>query len=271
MSPLEDPSEIEWVSWSELGPAWIDLWGGAEQPEHVEITGQNGSGKTYFLIAALQGRAKRFDDREILIANKPADDTLARLGWPVTDRWEDVRAYRQVIFWPQTAATGEAREAYQEEKIYDLLTRLWVPDSNVVVAMDEVGYLEKLSHRLRKMIAMYWREARSQGIPICALKQRPLHVLRDQHSETRWKVVFPPADRGDLRRFAELLGRPKEWEPVLEELDEHEFVIHYSGARSEIAVKSYVTWIDVDLKPVPAQADQKRETVSPHYRKGAHK
>lgn len=265
--PPEDPSQIEWVPWSELGPEWVELWGGAKQPEHVEITGQNGSGKTYFLATALQQRARKFDHREILVATKPADDTLSYLGWPVTDRFEDVKAYRQVVFWPQTDKQGEERRAHHEAKIYDLLGRLWTPNSNCVVAFDEMGYLESLSKRLKRELEMYWREARSQGITMIALKQRPVWISRSAHSETRWKVVFPPADRGDMRRFAELLGPPKEWEPILDELDEHQFVIHHSARREDITTQSFVTWIDEQLRPVAKQANQKRESTLPQYRK----
>lgn len=265
--PAEDPSRIERVPWSELGPEWIELWGGAPQPEHIEIAGQNGSGKTYFFNTALQQRARVFDDREILVATKPADETLDALGWPITDRWEDVRAYRQVLFWPQTDKIGAERKRHHEERIYDLLARLWVPHSDCVLGFDEIGYLEKLSARLREMVEMYWREARSNGITMGALKQRPVKVLREQHSETRWKAVFPPADRGDMRRFAELLGSPKEWEPVLDDLGPREFVLHYSGEREDLDTKSFITWIDTPLRPIPAQANQKRQSPLPTHRK----
>lgn len=265
--PVEDPSEIEWMPWSELGPEWIQLWGGARQPEHIEITGQNGTGKTHFLLTALQQRAKAFDDREILLVTKKADDIFEKIGWPVTDSFSDVRAYRQVVFWPQTDLLGDERDAHIEKRVHDLLSRLWTPNSNCVVAFDEIGYVEGLSKRVRKLIGMYWREARANGITIAAMKQRPISVLRDQHSETRWKAVFPPADRGDLRRFAELLGHPADWAPILDSLDEHELVLHYSGKRKEIEVPSYVTWIDVPLKPLPAQARQERQPAQPQYRK----
>lgn len=267
-SSRRGPGEIEWVPWSELGPAWIEEWATAPDPEHVEVTGQTGSGKTYWLIAALQARAARFGDREILVVSKAADNVFSRLGWPVTDRWEDVRAYRQVIFWPQTAEVGRARKAYHDAKIRDLLERLWVPDSNVVVAFDEIGYLERLSAELRDLVDMYWREARSLGITITAMKQRPVWVNRSQHSETRWKVVFPPADRADMRRFAELLGPPREWEQVLDALEAREFVLRYAGRRDGMEVDSYVSWIDEDLRPLPAQADQSRRAPAPQYRKG---
>lgn len=263
MSPAEDPLEIDVVPWSELGPEWISLWGGAPQPEHVEITGQTGSGKTYFLAAILQERAARFDDREILVATKPADETLSHLGWPVASSFKDVRRYRQVVFWPRTRETGEKRERHQEKAIGELLERLWVPGSNCVVAFDEIGYVERLSRSMKKQIAMYWREARSQGITLVAMKQRPVWILRDAHSETRWKIVFPPADRGDMPRFAQLLGKPKEWEPVLDSLSEHQFVLHHSARRDDIDVQSFVSFIDEPVRPIPSQVRQRQEMESP--------
>lgn len=257
------------MPWSQLGPEWVEVWADAPQPEHVEITGQTGSGKTYVLIALLQQRAVRHrDDREILVATKPADDTLRLLGWPIVDDFDGVRAYRQVIFWPRTDLTGTARKRFHAERIADLLNRLWVPNSNVVVAFDEIGYLESLGPELKALIDMYWREARSLGIWMIAMKQRPVHVNRSQHSESRWKFVFPPADRGDMRRFAELLGPPKEWEPVLDELTGRQFVLKYSGRREDLVDGvAYVSWIDERLAPIPAQADQKKRAPMPQYRK----
>jgi hypothetical protein len=242
----------EAVPWSELGPSFMAVWGRPE-PEHMEITGQTGSGKSYLLATLLQERALYRGTAEILVVTKQGDRTLERLGWPVAGEWAEVRRWRQAVFWPRTTATGGARQRYHEKQIYDLLTRLWQPDANVLVAFDEIGYVEGLSARLRAEIRMWWREARSNGITIVAMKQRPIGVVRDQHSETRWKCVFPPADRGDLDRFAELLGAPRDWAPVLDSLDQqqHQFVIRNSATR-----EAYVSWVDYELEPVPAQAAQ---------------
>lgn len=250
---FEWPTEIPW---SELGPEFTQSWGrpdGKAEPEMVEITGQTGSGKTYLLTDLLQGRARLRGSTEIMVATKAQDATFALLGWPIVDDWKGVQKYEQCIFWPRTSSIGEDAEKYHEAKIYDLLSRLWGPDANVVVAFDEIGYVEGLSARLRKLVRQYWREGRSHGITVIAMKQRPIGVVREQHSETRWKFVFPPADQGDMRRFAELLGQPKEWAPVLDSLDQerHQFVV-----RNSVTKQSYISWIDYKLAPVTAQAHQ---------------
>ena|SRR6266568_629207 len=256
--------QFEWpeaVPWSELGPDFIDAWGhhkGKLMPEHIEITGQNGSGKSYFECTILQQRAARWGSSEIIVATKADDDSLPLLGWPITDDWKDVSKQLQAIFWPRTDKKGEAREKHHEAKIYDLLARLWTPDANTVVSFDEIGYVEELSARLKKMIRMYWREARANGITIIAMKQRPIGVVREQHSESKWKAVFPPADRGDMDRFAELLGTHRDWTPVLEDLnqDAHQFVLKHT-----LTGTAYITLVDTELRPVEAQAEPPDRTA----------
>lgn len=262
MASRGDPTftEPQRVPWSELGPAFIEEWGHDGRKmrgEHIEIMGQTGSGKSYFLATILQERAARWNTAEIVIVTKQSDDSIPLLGWPVVEKYTEINKHRQVIFWPKTSLQGEAREHFHEEQIYNLLSSLWTPDANVVLAFDEVGYVEGLSRRLQKEIVMYWREGRSHNISVIAMKQRPVQVTRDQHSETRWKVVFPPADQGDMKRFAEMLGRVGDWQPVLESVDQqaHEFVI-----RNSVTKDAYISWIDTDLKPVQSQVDQKSRT-----------
>lgn len=254
------PESPPQVPWSELGADFIGAWGrpdGRSDPEHVEITGQTGSGKSYLEVTLLQERALFRGSSEILIVTKQQDKTIHLLGWPVVDDWKGVQKYRQCIFWPRTSSLGEEQERHHEEKIYDLLSRLWQPDANVVIGFDEIGYVEGLPGpagrrgRMKKLIRQYWREARSQGITLLAMKQRPIGVVRDQHSESRWKFVFPPADAGDMDRFAELLGTPKQWAPVLESLDQemHQFVL-----RNTVTKEAYISWIDYPIGPIAAQS-----------------
>jgi nucleoside-triphosphatase THEP1 len=256
-SKTEDFPEPERIPWSVLGPEFIEEWGhdkGKMTGEHVEIAGQTGSGKSYLLATILQQRARRWNTAEIVVVTKQSDDSIPLLGWPVVNKYEDINRYRQCIFWPQTNLQGEAREKFHEEQIYNLLSSLWTPDANVVIAFDEVGYVESLSRRLQKEIVMYWREGRSHKISVIAMKQRPVGVTRDQHSETRWKFIFPPADQGDMKRFAEMLGRVGDWQPVLESVDQkkHEFVV-----RNSVTKDAYISWIDTPLTPVQSQQDQR--------------
>lgn len=245
------PAQVERLPWSILGPDFVQAWGRADpadpQPEHMEITGMNGSGKTFFLAKILQERMIVRDTPSIIICTKPADKTILKLGWPIVADWEGVRKNRQCIYWPRTRKLGLERRAYHEARISDLLDRLWVPDSNRLVAFDEIAYAESLSPNLRATIEMYWREARSQGITIVGMKQRIQGANRHMSSETWWTVGFVPKDQADAERVAELFGPKRVWLPVFEQMDpdNHEFLIRHTKSRA-----AYISWVDEPLKAI---------------------
>jgi nucleoside-triphosphatase THEP1 len=246
------------VPWSALEPDFTAAWGlsdpGDPQPEHFEIVGQNGSGKTYLLCSALQARMVRRQTPAVIVCTKKADRLFERLGWPVIDRPEELNKHPNAIYWPRTNAMGNQRKAFYDRKVGELLESLWVEDSNRIVAFDEIGYVEGLSGDTRATVQQYWREGRSLGITVVAMKQRPQGAQRDMHSETYWCAAFKPKDRGDLERWAELFGHRRDWMPVFDSLDrpahgdrgeQREFVIRHS--RSD---EAYISWIDTPLRPI---------------------
>lgn len=251
------------VPWSELGEEFTETWGrddkGKPRAEHIEAEGQNGSGKSYLIATIMQQRAARFDTGMIGLVTKQTDDSMPLLGWPQVTSLNEVKKYRQMLFWPQTSLKGEDKEKYHEKVIFELLDGLWPEpgkQANMVLYFDEVRYVEALSRRLKKLVRMYWREGRSHGISIIAGAQRPLEMVRDMHSEAKWRAVFQPSDEADYERFAQLLGPPKLWEPVLRGLnnDEHQFVLRNSSTKD-----AYITWVDQQLRPLPSQSAEAQE------------
>lgn len=241
-----------------VGPEFITSWGypdGKFWPEHVEILGPTGSGKTYFDATILSERIRARGSRCVFVATKPADETILSMGWPIGETWQEVEKNPQLIYWPRTRKIGDEREQYLHDKLADLLTRLWRPGSNTIIAFDEIATVEDLGKGpngkgtdLRKLIRMYWREARSMGITIIGMKQRPQGTARDMHSETTWVAAFSPKDEDDAKRYAEVLGGRRRWLGVLMhgiDRDKHEFVL--SNSRTRMAV---ITWIDVPLRPL---------------------
>ncbi|MFL6116745.1 MAG: hypothetical protein ACJ786_36125 [Catenulispora sp.] len=216
-------------------------------PEHLEILGPTGSGKSYLLVDILRERVRRRKTSAIYIATKQADDTIKRLGWPITESWRDVLKHDQVVYWPRTKELGAKRKAYQAAKIQDLLDRLWQPEANTVVTFDEAAYVEGLSSDLRATMQMYLREGRSHGLTEVLGKQRVQGIQRDMHSETDWKISFRMNDFEDNERAAQLFGNKRAYVPVLESLDRerHEFLIQHKLTGAE-----YVSWVDAPLAPV---------------------
>lgn len=239
----------ERVPWSQLGPDFIMTWGRADpanpQPEHLEIVGPSGSGKTHLMLTMLQDRYRMRKSGAVLVVTKADDDIFRQLGWPVAHTTDEIRD-TNVVFWPRTRKTGTERRAFHETRVRSLLDKLWQPRANTIVAFDEVGYVESLSGDLRATVQMYWREARSMGITLIGMKQRPQGALRDMHSETYWTAAFAPKDRSDAERFAELFGHRRDWLPVFDDLDphKHEFILRHSRSR-----EAYISWVDVPLRP----------------------
>ena len=248
--------------WSKLGPEFAMEWGRADpsdpQPEDMEIIGMKGSGKTYFMMKVLQERMLVRNSRIIIVVTKQSDKVFMKLGWPIVKEYKDLRKHRQVIYWPVTKAIGDDRKAFHESRIYELLAREWRENAFLVLAFDEIAYIEALSPRIKGLIAMYWREARSMEITLVAMKQRPQGVQRDMHSETQWTIAFVPKDQNDAERFAELFGNKKLWMPVFDQMDpdRHEFLIKHARSRDV-----YISWIDEPLVPIEPPDEQRRTSL----------
>lgn len=253
---------VEKVPWSRLGPEFASVWGRADpanpEPEHVEIIGMSGSGKTYLLMKLLQDRMRVRNSHMTLVVTKRSDRVFAKLGWPIVRELRDVKKYRQCIYWPQTNLIGAQRRAFHEARIREFLTVFWTPESNRVVAFDEIAYIESLSPEVRELVQMWLREGRSNGLTVVLMKQRPQGVQRDMHSETQWTFAFVPKDHADAERFAELFGSKRDWLPVFDSMnpDMHEFLVKHTRTRV-----AYISWIDEPLRPI-RPPDNQRGTIA---------
>lgn len=239
--------DIERVPWSLLGPEFIGAWGqprGKLMPEHLEILGPTGSGKSYALVDILRERARRRGSAIIFVATKAADSTVEDLGWPIVDTWREVTQHDQVVYWPQTDRLGLERMEYLDERIQDLFNHLWRKGANTVVVVDEFVFVQDLSPELKALLNMFLREGRSHGLTVVGGKQRVQGVQRDFHSETDWKLAFKMNDAEDNERLAQLFGSKRVYVPVIESLDRerHEFLIQHKLTNTQ-----YITWVDEPL------------------------
>ena len=250
------PVNVDRVPWSVLGPDFIRAWGyprGKRQPEHLEILGQTGSGKSFFEKTVLQQRVAARGSHVVVIATKPADATLTSMGWPVITRWPPDYGKNQVIFWAKGGLSKDSQEK-QREAILDVLGRLWQPDSNRIVVFDEISYLA-VDLGLKTELTTYFREARALGITIVSSTQRPQGVPRWMHSEASWTVCFAPKDEEDAERMAQVLGGKKTYMPILQTLNRarYEFLIVH-GLTGEFVI----SWID-RTRPVKASREDARK------------
>ena len=250
--PIEVPARaLVRVPYSVIRQDFIGTWGyagGKFEPEHLEILGPSGTGKTYFEATALRDRVAARNSAVVFIATKPLDETILMLGWPIVDTYKAIREdrNRQCIYWPQTNLVGEERDKYLESKFYDLLARLWAAKAKIIVAFDEIGEVERLSQRLKKLIHQLWTQARSVGITLVAMKQRPQGVQRDMHSESGWLAAFRPKDEDDGIRVAQVMGSRRIWLPILMSLNraKRELVLQHV-----VSGEAVITWVDIPFRP----------------------
>lgn len=218
--------EIFKLPWEEVEPKLLANWGsqdGKFQAEHVAIVGPTGSGKSYFMTYLLKQRATLRGSHVVVVATKPTDNTLLKMGWPVINKWPPNYNQSQVIFWPKAGSLKESLQN-QRTQILDMLDELWHKDSNIIVAFDEIAYIED-ELKLSTPIKRYWREARALGISVVATTQRPVNVGRTMWSESSWTFAFKPKDEDDAKRVGQELGSGKIFIPLLMKLQRNEFII----------------------------------------------
>jgi hypothetical protein len=143
--------------------------------------------------------------------------------WKIKRTWPPSYGENRVIYWPPAGRPGEGL-GQQRRAVFRALDELWKPQANVILAFDEIAYVEQ-DLNLRNVLTRYWREARALGITIVATTQRPRGVSRYMHSEPAWSVGFRPGDEDEARRVAEIMGNRREFTPALMALERREFII----------------------------------------------
>lgn len=238
----------ERVEWARLGPEFIARWGrpnGRDMPEHLEILGPNGSGKTYFQDVILMMRARMRQSSIVVLSTKKADDTLAGLRYPDGKPWVTIKKWPppygkdQVIYAARMTGFGQPERDRQRAEVLSLFNEIYVPQTNRILVLDEIGYLQqelKLGSHLNTM----YREGRSLGLTLVANTQRPVGTTRYMHSESPWKIAFRPEDEDDAKRVAEILGNRRKWLPVLMQLRAHRFEFLMLYAKTGQAYISHV-------------------------------
>ncbi len=256
-APVAEPATAgpERVPWSILGPDFIAKWGrprGKNMPEHLEILGQSGSGKSFFELCILLQRQRARNSHIVVLATKPADETVSETGWPVIQKWPPPEGSGTAhIYWPPAGGLTVEAQKQQAAALYKLLDQLWRPEANIIVVFDEIAdFCTDLNFPpetpMRTTITRYYREARALGITIVASTQRPQGVVRQVHSESSWTICFAPKDEEDAERMAQVLGGKKTYMPILQTLDreKYEFLIVHG-----LTGKMFISWIDHPLPP----------------------
>lgn len=219
---------LETVPWRELEPEFLQQWGRPEgriEAEHIAISGPTRSGKSYFLSYVCKKRAELRGSHAMIIATKPADGTLKRLGWPIIRKYPPPYGkHERFILWPQTTKDEHESKLAMHTDIRKALNDIWTPDANTIVVFDEIAFVEQ-ELKLKTLIERYWREGAALGITVAATTQRPRNVTRYMWSEPAWFAAFRPPDEDEARRVAEIIGGRRTFLEPLLALRRHEFIL----------------------------------------------
>lgn len=251
--------------WRELGPEFIAAWGrprGKVQPEHFTIYGPSGSGKSTLEAWSLNARCDARQSHAVIVATKKQDSTLSEMGWPIIEKWPPDYGKTRTIFWAR-GGLSDSQQDEQRRRLHAMMNQIWVPNSNIIVAWDELPYL-CADLNLRRPVTTFYREGRGNGITNVAVLQRPTDVTRYVHSEAAWVAAFPSEDEDDRERVAEVFGNRRYYRDVLDDLDreQREFLI-----RRKVTGETYISHLPADMAR-PRRREPERRGWMGYRRRG---
>lgn len=232
-----------------------------KQGDHVAIVGKTGSGKTELelalarIVAARKTRGGRPASVTVL-AVKPRDDTVSRLGWPVLKSWPPSFGQEANVVWPKGSTPSTA--ARDQRRVLGPLLDAIYHEGGQTVCIDEAAYFERPLPRglgLGPTMEQYWSSARSLRLTLIATTQRPRKVTVSMWTEATWTFVFYVKDRDDLKRVADLSGMPAEVMELVPRLGGFEFLCIRRQADGTEGL--YVSRVERP-RPAPAASSSER-------------
>lgn len=220
--------QAPWVAWSIFEPEFQARWdvNRKGKAQHVTLVGPNGQGKSMLALQLVKERARLREASVVVIATKPRDRTLAKLGrqpgWYIIRRWPPGYGQDCVIYWPPFGDVRTVTERHREV-VNETLAEIF-HEGHRVVYFDEAYYVAgdlDAEPIMRKM----WQMGRSQDIIVVAGTQRPVAVPRAMFSECSWFFAFRTTDEDELRRVSEIGGADtRTLRAIMRTLKPHEFV-----------------------------------------------
>lgn len=228
------------VPWDRFAPRFEKAW---KPGQHVGIFGPNGYGKTTAAIELGEMPAVP----TILVVTKRRDPLISELparGWTLTRTLEQTKhavdnrqtgekyfgrttgaTPPRIVFWP--TATGGLQQ--RRQKLRTVLERLldWVYEHGRIVLIVDEGIFLIRNLRQGENVEMLLHEARSSGVSLVLLGQRPAWFPHSVYSASTYLLMFATNDPEDLKRLSDIGGAvdPRPLRNDIQLLGMYEFVL----------------------------------------------
>jgi energy-coupling factor transporter ATP-binding protein EcfA2 len=202
-------------------PEFLDVF--EWQPsQHIGVIGPTGSGKTN-LAVFLIGLRKYV----VALATKPRDDTMDGLaslpGWVKFKKWTSrpARYFPKRIIWPDATKLYSQNE--QQAQFRKALEHIYV-SGEWTVFIDELWYIIH-TLRMEYEVKLYLLQARSNGISLLALSQRPAWIPVELFDQSSHLFFYRDNDERNLKTIAGISWlSAKKVQAIVARLEEFQFL-----------------------------------------------
>lgn len=174
------------------------------QGEHILIAGPTSAGKTTLAASLLQKRS-----HVVMLVTKPKDETFAKQfkGWTRLERWPKggpPNYETRVLLWPTPRKTIPETIAYQREIMREAVDAIFHQGKRCLAIDEGLYFSDSQFIGMGRELGMMHYTARSSGISMVTLSQRPFYLPKVILSSITHGYFARTRDKDDLKRLADI-------------------------------------------------------------------
>jgi len=174
------------------------------QGEHILIAGPTSAGKTTLASHLLQRRS-----HVVMIVTKVKDETFKRefKGWTIMDRWPKggpPNYETRILLWPTPQKTIPETIRHQREVIGEAINAMFRQGRRCICIDEGLYFSDSRYLGMGTELGMLHYTARSSGISMVTLSQRPFYLPKVILSSITHGYFARTRDKDDLKRLSDI-------------------------------------------------------------------